>query len=246
MKRQSYQYRRLQKENSYRFRQEIEQLDLPYWKKTIAYESTPYTVTHLDTILDLIETTEKIVHNHVTGDIVECGVHCGGSCMIIANVLQHYQDERTIWMYDTYDGIPIPDEVDVALDGRPLRDLFFEQNRLDEDGNSSWCYTNLDHVKENMSTCNYSGTINYIQGLVEDTIPNRIPEQIALLRIDVDLAEPTKHSLEHLYPLLSKQGALILDDYGHFPSVKKVVDDYLGDISKQLNEVTYTVRTLVK
>jgi O-methyltransferase len=234
------------KENSYRYKEEIAQLDIPEWKKTIAYENTPYTVLHMEAIVNLIDITERIVQNNIPGDFVECGVHAGGCCMIMAQVLKHYSDERTIWMYDTYDGIPIPDDTDVWTDGRPLTEIFNETNRLDEDDNSSWCYTSLEHVKENMQTFDYRGDIKYIKGLVEDTIPVYLPDTIALLRIDVDLAVPTKHCLENLYQLMVKDGQLTLDDYGHFPMVKQVVDDYLGSKIHELVAVGYTIRNLIK
>lgn len=46
--------------------------------------------------------------------------------------------------------------------------------------------------------------IQYIQGKVEDTIPASIPDKIALLRLDTDWYESTKHELEHLFPGLLK------------------------------------------
>ena len=69
---------------------------------------------------------------------------------------------------------------------------------------------------------------------------------IALLRIDVDLESPTRHVLNHLYPILNSGGILILDDYGHFPMVRKIVDDYFAPEVIEYNEVTYTVRQWVK
>ena len=79
-----------------------------------------------------------------------------------------------------------------------------------------------------------------------NTLPDNSSNSIALLRIDVDLYEPTQHVLEHLYNKLSNKGSLILDDYGHFPKVKETVDNFLQDRVSDLEEITYTVRHLVK
>jgi hypothetical protein len=49
-----------------------------------------------------------------------------------------------------------------------------------------------------------------------------------------------------LYPVLNSGGILILDDYGHFPMVRKTVDDYFAPEVIKYNEVTYTVRQCVK
>lgn len=227
MKRRSHRYRTGYKASSFRFSEELNSLDIPDWKKLLAFRATPYTAQHLDPILHLIDTVENIIVNRIPGDFVECGVWMGGSCVIIAEVLKHYNETRTIWMYDTYDGVPIPGEHDLSADGRPLKDVYFEENRLDEDGKSSWCYSSLEHVQANMAETQYTGEVKFIQGLVEHTIPDTMPEQIALLRIDVDLLRPTKWILTNMFPLLETGGHLIADDYGHFPSIKNYLDAFL-------------------
>jgi len=235
MKRISHRYRYGTKEISYRYKDEIDQLDIPDWKKQIAYEATPYTASWFEPIIHLIDATESIIVNNIPGDFVECGVWMGGSCMIMAEVMKHYNQPRTIWMYDTYDGIPVPDAIDNNVDYGSLRDLFFEENRLDEDGKSSWCYTSLYDVQLNMNSIEYPGKIEYVEGLVEDTIPQTIPEQIAMLRVDVDLVKPTKWIFKHMYPRLVSSGCLIVDDYGHFPNLAASVDEYLQQKLTMIN-----------
>jgi hypothetical protein len=56
--------------------------------------------------------------------------------------------------------------------------------------------------------------VHYVKGKVEHTIPGTAPERIALLRLDADRYESTKHELRHLYPRLSRGGVLTIDDYG--------------------------------
>ena len=40
------------------------------------------------------------------------------------------------------------------------------------------------------------------------------PEKIAILRLDTDWYESTKHELRHLFPRISPRGVIIIDDYG--------------------------------
>ena len=47
-------------------------------------------------------------------------------------------------------------------------------------------------------------------------MPQHAPDQLALLRLDTDWYESTRHELEHLYPRLAQGGVLIIDDYGHW------------------------------
>src|SRR2546429_9168032 len=62
--------------------------------------------------------------------------------------------------------------------------------------------------------CYPASKIHFAKGSVEDTIPDQAPDQIALLRLDTDWYESTKHELVQLYPRLVPGGVLILDDYG--------------------------------
>jgi hypothetical protein len=64
------------------------------------------------------------------------------------------------------------------------------------------------------------------QRLVEETIPAYAPKQISILRLDTDWYESTKHELVHLFTRLSRNGILILDDYGHWAGARKAVDEY--------------------
>ena len=66
---------------------------------------------------------------------------------------------------------------------------------------------------------------------MEDTIPQTIPDQIALLRLDTDWYESTKHELIHLYPLLAPGGVLILDDYGYWAGARKAVDEFFETLA---------------
>ena len=52
-----------------------------------------------------------------------------------------------------------------------------------------------------------------IKGWFQDTVPTWEERPIAVLRLDGDLYESTKICLEYLYPMLSKGGILIIDDW---------------------------------
>jgi len=69
----------------------------------------------------------------------------------------------------------------------------------------------------------------FVKGRVESIIPKVIPSKISLLRLDTDWYRSTKHELTHLFPLLTKNGVLIIDDYGYWAGSKKAVDQYFAD-----------------
>jgi hypothetical protein len=73
--------------------------------------------------------------------------------------------------------------------------------------------------------------LQFYEGLFEHTLPMAVGTalvgSIAVLRLDGDLYESTKVCLEHLYPLVSVGGWVIVDDW-NLPGCRKAVDEYFG------------------
>ena len=90
------------------------------------------------------------------------------------------------------------------------------------------------------------GTVKYVVGPVEETIPSNAPEQIALLRLDTDWYESTRHEMQHLYPRLSDGGVLIIDDYGHWQGARRAIDEYFAGQPTLLSRIDYTGRLAIK
>ena len=66
------------------------------------------------------------------------------------------------------------------------------------------------------------------------------------MRLDTDWYESTRHELTHLYPRLVVGGVLIIDDYGHWESARKAVDEYVENTRILLNRIDYSGRIGVK
>lgn len=207
-----------------------------------------YTMTSPERLFALIQAVRHVTAASVPGDVVECGVWRGGSMMAAALTLMECSDtQRGLHLFDTFEGMSPPTALDVAVDGQTASALLAPPRTADPE--SPWCYAGIDDVRAAMRSTGYpSECIHYIQGRVEDTIPANVPARISLLRLDTDWYESTRHELEHLYPLLSPGGVLIIDDYGHWAGCRKAVDEYLSahGIKLLLNRVDYTGRIAVK
>jgi hypothetical protein len=184
----------------------------------------------------------------VPGAIVECGVWRGGSMLAAARTLNECSDvTRHLYLYDTFEGMSAPDDRDVDIDGHSARALLGGGENDNPD--SAWCYATLEEVRETLAGSGYDMTrVHFVKGKVEDTIPESAPDRIAVLRLDTDWYESTRHELEHLYPRLSPGGVLIIDDYGHWAGCRQAVDEYFAaqGIHLLLSRVDYTGRIAVK
>jgi len=206
-----------------------------------------YTMTSWERLYALYRSVRYVVENRIPGDLVECGVWRGGSMKLVAHVLLSLSDTgRTLFLYDTFEGMTEPDpEVDVDSSGnRAVNDWLEVQRR-----GVKWAYAPIGEVRETLATAGYPmAQVKLVKGPVEETIPGTIPDAIALLRLDTDWYSSTKHEMEHLYPRLSPQGVLILDDYGHYQGACRGVDEYLSTIKKKplLQRIDHSCRLGVK
>jgi len=220
--------------------------DLSATDQAIVTRAAPFTLTGVERRASLIGAVDHIVRHRVPGDIVECGVWRGGSMMTVALALLARGDTgRHLYLYDTYEGMSEPTAADRAHTGESAQ----AQLARTEKGEGVWCEAGLDDVQANLWSTGYPREqIHFVQGKVEDTIPARLPQSIALLRLDTDWYESTRHELQHLYPLLQADGILIIDDYGHWQGARQATDEYFQSSPVPLffHRIDYTARLLVK
>ncbi len=213
-------------------------------------EIRDYTMTSVERGYALYKAVRYVIENDIAGDFVECGVWKGGSCMLMALVLMNAGiKDRNIYLYDTFKGMTEPGDNDfIAWNGRSVRDKWDADLKGTAKNFTEWAVS-LDTVKANTGKTGYPAErLIFIKGPVEETLPADAPDSVCLLRLDTDWYESTRVELEHLYPVLSSGGVLILDDYGHFTGAKLAVDEYFSASDKHLllNRIDYTGRIAIK
>lgn len=221
----------------------IEEDFLKYYEK-----DKQFTMTSLFRMYALYHATKYVIENNIEGDIVECGVYKGGSSMLSADMLVEQNSfDKKLYLFDTYEGMCKPTDKDIyhGFQQKALKDW----ERRQTDTHNTWCYAPIDEVKTNMLSTGYpEEKMVFVKGKVEDTIPGTVPEKISLLHLDTDWYESTYHELVHLFPLLSKNGVLIIDDYGFWQGCREAVDQYFeeNNIKMLFNRIDYNGRMFVK
>ncbi len=198
--------------------------------KRIFETVSPYTMTSREQVYSLTHAVEYVIRHDIPGDFVECGVWKGGSSLAIALTLLRLGDtSRHLYLYDAFEtGWPEPHEVDGTTDGRTPQQIWEEL--LAQGGTPETLLATRQPVCDLMASTGYPmDKIHVIMGHVEDTIPEQAPDTIALLRLDTDFYESTRHELQHLYPRLSHAGVLIIDDYGAYKGSQMATDEYFEE-----------------
>ncbi len=221
--------------------------------RQIVEQALSYTMTGPARMLALIDAVRYCTARAVPGAFAECGVWRGGSVLAMILTLQALGvEDREIYLYDTFEGMTAPTPEDVSdLEGAAL-DAW---NQAQRENQRPWNEVfgpeafNEESVRSVLGATGYpSDRLHFVAGPVEETIPGTAPDEMALLRLDTDWYESTRHELLHLFPRLAPGGVLIIDDYGHWRGARQAVDEYFSSEHPPLllSRIDYTGRIAVK
>jgi O-methyltransferase len=223
--------------------------DIDPWVVEIVRKVRSRTMTTNENIHALCSAVSYLSASGIAGDIVECGVWRGGSMMAAALALLRSGDvDRDLYLYDTYEGMSAPTDQDIDSQGRSALELFGADGRSGDNSESVWEPESVDGVRHAMASTGIDmARCHFIKGRVEDTLPGSAPERIALLRLDTDWYESTRHELRTLGPRIVDGGILIIDDYGYWKGARKATDEYLNTLDRRLymHRIDSTARLVV-
>ncbi len=202
-----------------------------------------FSMTNETRMWSLLKSLEYILNKKIDGDVLECGVWKGGCIGLMDEYLRINNSKKKIYAYDTYDGMSIPSEYDIDFRGIQITEMVINEYE------NIYGYPKKNEVISNLKILGSKlDKIKFIEGMVEKTLMDKknIPEKISLMRLDTDFYQSTRTELEILYPLLSKGGILIIDDYGHFEGARKAVDEYFKEKKPLMHYIDYTCRLIQK
>jgi hypothetical protein len=156
-------------------------------------------------------------YRDVPGCIIECGTWRGG---MIAGIAELLGPDRQYFLFDSYQGLP-PAE---AIDGRAAQ--AWQQNKDGEFYHDN-CKAEESSARKAM-TLSGARQVTVVKGWFNQTLPSFVPPKIAILRLDSDWFESTLTCLEALYPHMSEEGVIILDDYYTWDGCSRAVHHYLA------------------
>lgn len=187
--------------------------------------------------MDGAEAIKYILKNNIEGVIIECGVETGNFEHIWINELQKNKTVRDIYMYDTFKGLTEPSEYDYTCKDATIYKMTKDEvhsiwkcNVLDDKTNK-WCYIPLEKVQNRLKLTGYpQNRLHYIVGDVMETLKDKtkIPEKIAILRLDTDWYESSKYELEQMYDNVVSGGVIIFDDYYHWDGQRRATDEFFA------------------
>jgi hypothetical protein len=182
------------------------------------WPSMAHTMIGVKRLANLRMLAEKVIRNGVPGDFIETGVWRGGACILMRAVLHAFDiTDRRVWVADSFEGLPAPDEqnypADKGSDYHTYRELVVP----------------LETVRRNIEKYGLlDDQIVFLKGWFKDALPAAPIKRLAILRLDGDLYESTIIALNALYDKLSADGYVIVDDYHVVPGCQSAIHDFLA------------------
>jgi len=160
--------------------------------------------------------TERVLFDHVPGDLIETGVWRGGACIYMRAILEAYGiKNRRVWVADSFEGLPPPDAENYPAD---TGDVFHTYREL---------AVPLEVVQHNFKRYFLLDEhVMFLKGWFRDTLPSSQTGPLAILRMDGDMYESTIDALNNLYDRVSLGGYIIVDDYRVVEGCRHAVDDF--------------------
>lgn len=174
---------------------------------------------------------QDVIEQGVRGDLIETGVWRGGTVILMRALLRAHGDEdRSVWVADSFEGLPPPDPDRYPEDEGSVHHLHRE------------LAVSADEVRANFRRYGLlDQRVRFLEGWFRDTLPGLEDRRWAVIRLDGDMYESTMEALVHLYPRLSVGGYLIVDDYA-LPRCRRAVDDFRADagITEPIERIDWT------
>ncbi len=173
----------------------------------------------------IIRELTRVLKSEVTGDVVEMGCYEGGSAVEIQRYLRKHAPDRTLWIYDSFEGMPEKTKEDESPRGLNIRggELKAAVSRLKRN-----------FVKKGLPLPEIRRAWFY------ELRADDLPDQIAYAFLDGGLYESIMDSLKLIWPKMSSGGKVIIDDYNNsgLPGVALAVDRFTADqnVTKKLEK----------
>jgi hypothetical protein len=140
--------------------------------------------------------------SRIDGDIAEVGTAGGGS----ARLLAEYSGDKTIHLFDTFEGLPKPGALDPQF----------------EEGWYRWSLSDVQQYLRGRRVDVHKGIFPVSASCVAD-------HRFSFVHTDVDLYQSTLDCLNFFYPRMNSGGIIITHDYSWAAGVNQAFSEFFMD-----------------
>lgn len=219
------------------FSRDLKDEELKYRAIGLDWPVNGLTMTGLERLDDLQRCVESVVEAGVAGDLIEAGTWRGGSSILMRATLDSLgEQDRKVWLADSFNGFPTPDEEKFPEDNNLNFNISVDLSKTD------FLAVPVEEVRGYFERFGLLHDVEFVEGFFEDTMAGLSDGRWSIVRLDGDTYESTILSLRALYPGLNKGGILVLDDYGFLPECQRAVEDFRAEnnITEPIEQIDWT------
>lgn len=191
--------------------------------------SQPY---RLGNIMAHYELYKKIIE--LPGDVIELGVFKGGSLIQFCTFRELLENERSrkIVGFDAFGEFPSAEKVE--------SDTVFIEKWKKETNNEFLKKEDLEQSLHHKKIGNVELVEGNILETVDEYLKRRPHTRIALLHIDTDVYEPTRHGLEKLFDRVVKGGIIVFDDYAIVEGETLAIEEFFKSYDYEIYKFRFS------
>lgn len=169
----------------------------------------------------------------IPGDIAELGVFRGLGLMTWANLLEAYcigDRTKAVYGFDNWKGFSdLSAEDGEEVTAVQKRAGGFSPGRYEQELRDAIAIFDDDRFIP------WKPRVHLVKGDIEETVPAFLRQspgvRFSLVHFDCDLYRPTRAALEALWPVLSRRGAFLFDEYAiaDWPGETRAVEEFFAD-----------------
>lgn len=200
---------------------------MPVHKIIEQHPETISTLVNIDQMRYILDNLYAV--RGIQGDVVELACNIGTTALYIRRLLNMIGSDKVYHVYDSFEGLPEPDEVDGNLCKRG--DMRKEQTDFEMTFQNAVLECPIVH-----------------KGWFAEIPDNEYPDKICFAFFDGDFYSSILDSFFKVYHKMSKGGVIIVHDYegAELPGVKKACDYFLKDKPEKVREVYRGMAKIVK
>jgi len=179
----------------------------------------------------ILKNLEFVLDQGVEGDIVEFGCFEGTASLFLQRMIQTKQSDKSLWVYDSFDGLPDKTKEDESPLGIDFKRGELRSTKAKFIENFRKAQLPLPRITKKW---------------FHEITDSELPDTICLAFLDGDYYRSIRTSLELVLPRMAPGGIIAVDDYDNasLPGVRKAVEHMtnLNNYSKILEKGVFILR----
>ena len=177
------------------------------------------SIINQDQITHIVKNLSNVLESKIEGDVVELGCYVGESSKYIRKTLDVYESNKTLTVFDSFEGLPPLSEYEINTGWKPFTLKTTEEVLINNFENN-----NLTPPK-------------IVKGWFKDIKNEDLPEKISFAFLDGDFYDSIYDSLVKIYDRMVEGGVILFHDFRRFdlPGVDAAICDFFKERNIEYN-----------